>query len=320
MVTLAQLKVENDDKLCAGVIEEFQKNSILMDSMEYDDAVGVTGGSTLAYGYLREKTEAGAGTRAVGSDYTANEATTERVVTNLAILGGSFEIDRVIAKASEGAYVDEVAFQTAKKVKATKNAFSNLIINGDKTSDVNAFDGLDKILTGSSTEFTSNVDLSTSANVTANAAAFVDEIEEVMSNMDGVPTFIVGNTKAINKIKAIARRLTMYTETKDEFGRNVSKYGDSILLDIGKFYDKANEQDIDIIPTDGTAGTTDIYFIRLGKDGFHGITLRDGQMITANAPDFSTAGTVKKGDVEAVLGVALKSTKAAAVLRGVKVQ
>lgn len=36
-------------------------------------------------------------------------------------------------------------------------------------------------------------------------------------------------------------------------------------------------------------------------------------------PDFETAGTVKRGEVEMVAAVALKSTRAAAVLRGVKI-
>lgn len=319
MVTLNQLKVENDDKLCAGVIEEFQKNSILMDALTYDDAVGVTGGSTMSYGYLREKTEAGAGTRGVNGEYEANEATTERITTNLAIMGGSYKIDRVLAKASKGAFVDQVEFQSAKKVKATKNEFSNMIINGDTSVDANGFDGLDKILTGSSTEVTATVDLSTSALVDQNATAFVDELEEVLSLMDGQADFIIGNTSAINKIKAVARRVTQYQETKDEFGRNVAKYGDIVLLDMGKYYDKANEKDVDIIKTN-ESGMTDIYFVRLGLDGFHGITLRDGQMISANLPDYSTAGAVKEGDVELVAGVALKSTKAAAVLRNVKVK
>lgn len=319
MVTLNQLKIENDDKLVAGVIEEFQKNSILMDALTYDDAVGVTGGSTMSYGYLREKTEAGAAVRGINGEYEANEATTERVVTNLAIMGGSYKIDRVIAKASKGAFVDQVEYQSAKKVKATKNEFSNMIINGDVSADANGFDGLDKILAGSSTEVTATVDLSTSALVDQNASAFVDELEEVLSKMDGQADFLIGNTAAINKVKAVARRMTQYQETKDEFGRNVSKYGDITLLDMGKYYNKATETDKDIIPTDEN-GMTDIYFVRLGLDGFHGITLRDGSMISANLPDFTTAGTVKEGDVELIAGVALKSTKAAAVLRNVKVK
>jgi hypothetical protein len=37
-------------------------------------------------------------------------------------------------------------------------------------------------------------------------------------------------------------------------------------------------------------------------------------------PDFTTAGAVKKGEVEMVAGCALKSTKAAGVFRKIKVQ
>ena len=37
-------------------------------------------------------------------------------------------------------------------------------------------------------------------------------------------------------------------------------------------------------------------------------------------PNFDDAGAVKKGEVEMVAAVALKATKAAGVLRGIKVQ
>jgi hypothetical protein len=45
-----------------------------------------------------------------------------------------------------------------------------------------------------------------------------------------------------------------------------------------------------------------------------------GQLIWSVLPDFTTANAVKKGEVElGPVAVALKSTKAAAVLRNVKV-
>jgi hypothetical protein len=55
-------------------------------------------------------------------------------------------------------------------------------------------------------------------------------------------------------------------------------------------------------------------------DGFHAISMAGQAPVKTWLPDFSTAGAVKKGEVEMVAGCALKSTKAAGVMRNIKVQ
>ena len=68
-------------------------------------------------------------------------------------------------------------------------------------------------------------------------------------------------------------------------------------------------------------GLTDLFAYRVGLDGFHGVTTVGGQLVQTWLPDFSTAGAVKKGEVElGPVSVALKATKAAAVFRNIKVQ
>lgn len=66
-------------------------------------------------------------------------------------------------------------------------------------------------------------------------------------------------------------------------------------------------------------GLTDLYAVTLGLDGFHGVTVTKGGLITYRLPDFKTAGAVKSGDVEMVAAVALKNTRKAGVLRNLKV-
>jgi hypothetical protein len=66
-------------------------------------------------------------------------------------------------------------------------------------------------------------------------------------------------------------------------------------------------------------GLTDLYAVRFGMDGFHGVAV-PGKLVNTWLPDFSTAGAVKTGEVEmGPVSVALKASKAAAVLRNVKV-
>ena len=51
------------------------------------------------------------------------------------------------------------------------------------------------------------------------------------------------------------------------------------------------------------------------------MTTIGSQLVQTWLPDFSAAGAVKKGEVElGPVGVALKATKAAAVVRNIKVQ
>ena len=152
-VTLANVRAGAQDALSAQVIDEFCKSSYLLDNMVFDDAVNpMGGGAAMTYAYTRVTTWPTAGTRAVNTEYTAHEAEKKRYVVDLKVMGGAFEIDRVLA--GMGGVVDEVQFQIGQKIKATQACFSDMVINGDAEEDVNGFDGLSKALTGSATEFT----------------------------------------------------------------------------------------------------------------------------------------------------------------------
>ena len=54
-------------------------------------------------------------------------------------------------------------------------------------------------------------------------------------------------------------------------------------------------------------------------DAFHAISMAGQPPVKIWLPDFSTAGAVKKGEVEMVAGCALKTTKSCGVLRNIKV-
>ncbi|MDY6084631.1 MAG: PBSX family phage terminase large subunit [Dialister sp.] len=60
--------------------------------------------------------------------------------------------------------------------------------------------------------------------------------------------------------------------------------------------------------------------VRFGLDGFHAVSMAGVPPVQIWLPDFNTAGAVKPGEVEMVAAVALKATKAAAVLRDIKVK
>ncbi|MEG0743131.1 MAG: phage capsid protein, partial [Clostridia bacterium] len=194
------------------------------------------------------------------------------------------------------------------------------VINGDQAVNANAFDGLEKALVGASTEMNgatgdTAIDLSNSAAVTKNYTAFLDVLDEFLHTLDGTPTALLCNTKLAAKLRACARRASMYQSTPNSFGEQVERYGNIPFVDLGA---KAGSN-TDVIATDATTGATSLYAVRFGLDGFHGVSMAGQSPIRTWMPDFSTAGAVKKGEVEMVAAVALKATKAAAVLRKIKV-
>lgn len=314
-VTLAQAKLNTQEALAMGVIDEFQKNSFILRNLTFDNCISPTGGgSTLTYTYTRLKTQPTAEFRDVNTEYTTSEVEKERHSADLKIFGGAFTIDRVISDL--GGIVSEVTLQLEQKVKAAVATFNDGAINGDSGVDGKTFDGLDKMLTGSSTEIipTTAIDLSTSDKIDANYKHFVDQLDEFLLGLDGTPTMIAGNSKLIAKIRAVARRVSMYSVTKDEFGYDVEKYGTIPLIDLGT---KAGTND-DVVGTN-TSGETSLYAVRFGLDAFHGVSLV-GDLVRTWLPDFKTAGAVKKGEVEIVATTVLKKTKAAGVLRKIKVK
>ncbi len=215
-ITLEEARKNVQDDLQIGVIDEFRKSNWILDHITFDDAVSPTGGgATPTYSYTRLKTQPTAQFREINKEYTPNEVTKERFSVDIKVFGGSYQIDRVIA--NMGGIISEVELQQSQKIKAAQALFNDTFINGDIAVNGNAFDGLEKALAGSSTEYNAGesvIDLSTSQLVTDNFQLFLDMLDEFLRGLDGEPSFIAGNTKLISKLRACARRASMYKPTE----------------------------------------------------------------------------------------------------------
>lgn len=224
------------------VIDEFRKESAILDALTFDDAVNPAGGgATLTYGYRRLITQPSADTRELNTEYTPSEVATQHYTTTLAVMGGSFEVDRVLARVGPAAS-GAVSLNLRQKVKATVTRFQDEVINGDTAVDAHGFDGLDKALTGSDTEYNASgvadwSDLDTDAGVKHRA---LDAIDDFLSLLDGDPTVVLGNQLALAKFRAIVRRSSMYVREPVEglVGRNGrpifrESYGGVVFADPG---------------------------------------------------------------------------------------
>lgn len=324
-ITLQEAKVGMADKVDQNVIDTFRRTSLLLDRLTFDNAISPgTGGSTLAYGYIQTKTPSTAKVRTINSEYTAGEAKREEKTAKAIIMGGKFQLDRVII-GTAGA-VDELAYQTEEKIKATTNYFHNLVINGNSEGSgdgvLNTFDGLDKILTDAETEITSEVDVSTSALMDTNYQALLDEVDAFLSKLDGKPDMLLMNNEMLTKMRACARRAGYYQSTRDEFGRTVETYNDIPMVDVGKYYNGSSTKDVipTTAPSTSAFGMTDIYAVKLGLDAFHGISPTGSKVVQTYMPDLDAPGAVKDGEVELIAGVVLKNTNKAGVLRNIKIK
>lgn len=322
--SLAQAALNAQTDLDVAVIDEFRTNPLL-DLMVFDDAVNPAGGGgTLTYGYRRLATAPTAGFRAVNAEYAPTEVTTSQVNVDLKILGGSFQVDRVLAKVGPAAS-GAVALNMSQKIKATQAVFGDAVINGDSAVTANSFDGLSKALAGSTTEDTVLVDLTGVQDQTW-AFKVLSVVDDLVSQMDGDVSAILGNRKLVNLIRAAARLTSMYTREPGPRATYVERYGNAVLVDTGLKAGSATDViPVNVADPDGAgplvAGSTALYAVRIGLDGFHGVSTAGGQLVAQYAPDFTTPGAVKTGEVElGPVAVALKATKAAAVKRNIKVQ
>lgn len=325
-ITLKQSKTGMADKVDQQVTDQFRRGSMLLDSMVFDNAVSPsTGGSTMIYGYVQLKTPASASFRALGSEYSPQEAVREQKTAALKIFGGASQVDRVIQSTS--GLLSELEFQLSEQVKGAVNLFHYTVIGGDSSTNENEFDGLDKLLSGSSTEYNkaSPLDLSTSEKLDANYKVFLDMLDEFLSEFDGAPDMLLGNAKLITRIRSAARRAGYLTHSEDAFGRPVSGYNGIPLIDLGYYWNgSATVPTVPIYEQEASAqstgGLTDLYAVSNGLDGFHGASPLGDKLIHTYLPDLAAPGAVKKVEVEMVAAAVLKNSRKAGVFRCIKVQ
>lgn len=295
--TLAEIAAVHPNKLVQGFINELIVDNYLLGALTFDDCLAPNGISNLTYSYNRVTTHAQAKFRDLNAEPDKSDAKMTQVTTNVAILSDAFDIDRVARQAADDIYqmkLEELKFSIIR-------GFNHAFINGDKakTSDKTSsgFDGLSKILKGTSTEVTSAVDLST---VTKEAAlAFSEELDGMTSKLFRKPDVLLCGSAMKTKINAVCRVLGLATTTPDAVGNQVSTWNGIVI----------QEQ------KDGSIANDDIYAACLGMDSVHGITLAGGNAIDVHLPDWTQPGAVKSVDADFVCGLAVRKTLGAGVLR-----
>lgn len=328
-MTLAEMKVGMSDKVSQQIVDIFLRESEILQLLPFDNCVSPQGGSTLTYSYIQKKLPSVASFRALNAEYTANQATVEKKSADLKIFGGKFQIDRVL-KEAEGPW-NNMAYQIREKVLAAVSLFHYTLVNGDASTRSTEFDGLDKMLAGTSTEFNTGavIDVSTMASLKNNADQLYEQIQLLIKNTDA--DALLMNSSMIAKVQTMARILGYKTESEEAFGRKVTSMDGVRFMDLGKHYTVASSTvtgndcvksgiSRTISSSSATSGLTDIYAVKFDvNDGFHAASLTGNSAIRQYLPDFNAPGAVKDGEVEMVAATVLKNTAHAGVLRNIKI-
>lgn len=329
-MTLAEMKVGMSDKVSQQIVDIFLRESEILQLLPFDNCVSPQGGSTLTYSYIQKKLPSVAAFRALNAEYTANQATVEKKSADLKIFGGKFQIDRVL-KQAEGPW-NNMAYQIREKVLAAISLFHYTLVNGDATTNTTEFDGLDKLLAGTSTEYNTgaSIDISSMTNLKSNADQLYEQIQLLIKNTNA--DALLMNSAMIAKVQTMARILGYKTESEEAFGRKVTSMDGVRFMDLGKHYTVASttvtgndcvKAGISRTIAGGstaTTGLTDIYAVKFDvNDGFHAASLTGNSAIRQYLPDFNAPGAVKDGEVEMVAATVLKNTAHAGVLRNIKI-
>jgi len=321
-ITLEEAKVGMADKVDQQVVDEFRRESFLLDKLVFDDAVSPgTGGSTMTYGYMQLKTPSTAARRDINTEYVNNEAKREKKTADLDIFGGSFKVDRVI-QATSGS-LDEIEFQMKQKIKAASNLFHYLVINGSMKKETGftqcKFDGIRKLLAGASTEKSAEgINLTDADNIDKYMYSFVLMINRWFQNMAEKPDMLLMNGDMLAVMQYIGQKMGYFSREKNDFGNEVVSYRGIPMVDTGRYYDGTKE--IDCVETAESNGFSSIIGLKIGLDAFHGICPTEiSAFIKSYLPDLNAPGAVKTGEAELVAGVVLKNTKMAGILKDIQI-
>ena len=311
-VTLVEAAILSENDLQRGVIETFIIQSPVFDRIPFLEIEGN------AYAYNTESTLPGVEFRAVNAGYTESTGVFAQATEKLVILGGDADVDKFIVRTRSNLN-DQRALQTNLKVKAAVYKFQDTFVNGDVSTDANAFDGLKKRLTGAQVIAAATNGLPVLGTTDADKWAFFDKLDELISKVGAPgPDALYMNGSILSKVQSAARRLTVFDQTTNDFGKRISTYNGIPLLDLGTKADGTL-----ILPQTETQGTatgtaSSIYAVKYGQDEADGgVTGLSNGLIQVEDLGEIDAKPVLRTRIEFYCGLATFGGRSAARMTGV---
>lgn len=244
MLTLVQAKKLIQDEVQAGVVYSTYLQNPLVASLPFENILGDAKIINRANGIGTV-----ASTRAINGDYTEETVDSTRFTFGLGRIGGLAKVDNYIQTVGSDK-TDQLGNQITAKAKATAVAFQNMFFNGDVAVDANGFDGLKKLLAGTSQNTEDPTVMITLA-----------DLDALVMSLDGDASALIMNDKTLLKVNGLAKNTGMLAFSDlNDVGTRITTYGGVDIYRAGKV--GAGTQ----ILADG-----EVYAVRFGPDGVYGI-------------------------------------------------
>jgi HK97 family phage major capsid protein len=248
-LTLAEAAKLSNDVLQQGIHETVVKESQTLQMLPFMEIVGN------ALTYNRENSAATAAFYTVGDEWSESTPTFTQLTASLKILGGDADIDNYLRQTRSNIQNIE-AVVLALKVKALAQAFDDAFINGDTSTDANAFDGIKR-----------SCSLGQTLSMGDNGAALtLDKLDELIDlHKPGKPHALIMSKRSRRKLASLRRASGNILETdRNQFGQMVTYY-DGIPIAVNEWVSDAE--------TEGTSNDcSSIYAASFGEDAVCGLT------------------------------------------------
>ena len=287
----------SQEDMLRGVIEEIIHRDDLLGLLPFSR----TDGKALVY--IRELTNSEGAFLDVNEVVPEGTSTVEEVVTKLRIIAGDVDVDKFLDETMSDKN-SQLALQIAMKAKGMATTFRRALVQGNSVTDPKSFDGIAKLVADTGNFFVAGAN---------GAAVSLSALDELIDKLEGRrPDALMMRTGTLRALKALWRAAGGNTGGMfqiDNFGLSVPAH-DGIPIILNDF--------IPVVAQGTEANTCSIYALRLNEvDGLHG--LYGGESAGIRVEDI---GTVQNKDATRTrlkwyCGLALKSTKSLAALKGI---
>lgn len=296
----------SNNQLIAGVIDEIIDRDDLFSILPFAQVNGK------AYVYNRENTLGGANWLDPNDTVQESAATFSEVVATLKILAGDVDIDKFL-QATQSDTNNQMAIQIAKKAKAVAREFHKVLAQGNSTTNAKTFDGLsvlaDQAQAAAATVGGQQV-ISAGTNGNALTLTMLDELCDAVPNGADVIVMRRGAIRAYRALLRATYGTDAVMQQLENFGRPMLTHN-GIPIIMNEFLAAGETMG-------SNANTTSVYALRMNElDGLHGLYGGQNAGIVVE-----NIGTVQNKDATRIrlkwyCGLALKSTRSIAALRGV---
>lgn len=255
--------------------------------------------------FVREDTLPDGQLRAINANYTNKTGVLETVDDKVALVGGTFTVDRAIVRANGDRVVPQ---QVAMQAKAAIQKWQTSMFKGDPSSNQADLNGLQGRIGGDQL-------------VDAGATAGGDPLS--LAILDAALDECIGDNKVIYASKAMARKFTAagratavsgyVTHTTDALGRRITRYNDIPIVTVQGLNGQDNVLTFsEANPGGGSNVGTSLYICSMGEDGLHGI-----QNGAVEAEQLAQTNAQLGWLVEWIAGISVARKEAAVRLRGI---